>query len=76
MKYLEKYAISDEKLRQQFVDWDRAEFTVERYGEFLDSRASRLAQEANDYLIGLAMSLPESCRPNLKLAAGATNAAN
>jgi len=70
MKYLDKYAISEEKLRQQFVDWDRAEFTIDRYNDFLDARASRLASEGNDYLLALSKSLSKSCRPNLVTAAG------
>lgn len=75
MKYLDKYAISEEKLRQQFVDWNRAEFTIDRYNDFLDARASRLASEGNDYLLTLSKSLSESCRPNLATAAGGKNVA-
>jgi hypothetical protein len=70
MKYLDKYAISDEKLDEQFVKWPRADFTVEKYQEFLEARASRLADEANRYLLVLSNALPEDCRPNLKLAGG------
>ena len=65
-------AISDEKLKQQFVNWNRADFTVEKYGDFLDSRASRLADEANKFLLALSGGLPEPCRPNLKLASKAS----
>ena len=70
MKYLDKYTISEEKLQQQFVDWKREEFAVQKSHEFLDARASRLASEANDYLLTLSKGLPDSCRPNLKMAAG------
>jgi hypothetical protein len=73
MKYLDKYAISEEKLRQQFVDWTRVEFTIDKYDDFLDARACRLASEANNYLLTLSKSLPESCRPNLATAAGNKN---
>jgi hypothetical protein len=73
MKYLDKYSISEEKLRQQFVDWNRAEFTIDKYNDFLDARASRLASEGNDYLLTLSKSLSESCRPNLATAAGGKN---
>jgi hypothetical protein len=73
MKYLDKYAISEEKLRQQFVDWNRAEFTIDKYNDFLDARASRLASEGNDYLLALSKRLSESCRPNLATAAGGKN---
>ena len=66
MKYLDKYAISDEKLKQQFVQWNRGEMTIERYGAFLDARAVRLANEANEYLLGLTKYLPEAYRPDLK----------
>jgi hypothetical protein len=74
MKYLDKYAISDEKLTQQFVDWNRTDFTIDNYDDFLDARASRLASEANDYLFKLSKSLSESCRPNLKAVASGKNA--
>jgi hypothetical protein len=56
-----------DKLNQQFVEWLRADFTVEKYQEFLDTRAERLADEANRYLSVLSNNLPEDCRPNLKL---------
>jgi hypothetical protein len=75
MRYLDKYAISEEKLQQQFVDWNRAEFTIDKYNDFLDARASRLASEGNDYLLTLSKSLSESCRPNLATAAGGKNVA-
>ncbi len=70
MKYLDRYSISDEKLRQQFVDWNRAQFAVDRYGEFLNARASQLAIACNEFLLRLAKSLPESYRPNFKVAVG------
>src|SRR5437660_12565534 len=70
MKFLDIYTISEQKLQQQFVDWKREEFAVQKYHEFLDARASRLASEANDYLLTLSKGLPDSCRPNLKMAAG------
>jgi hypothetical protein len=75
MKYLDKYAISEEKLRQQFVDWNRAGFTIDQYNDFLDARASRLASEANDYLLTLSKNLSESCRPNLTIAVGGKDVA-
>jgi hypothetical protein len=73
MKYLDKYAISNDKLNQQFVKWLRADFTVEKYQEFVDTRAERLADEANRYLSVLSNNLPEDCRPNLKLLVGGNN---
>lgn len=65
MKYFDKYAISNDKLAQQFVQWKRADFTVDKYGDFVDHRASRLADEANKYLLALSTTLPESCQPKL-----------
>ena len=69
MKYLDKYSISNDKLDQQFVNWKRADFTVEKFGDFLDSRAVRLAKEANRFLLALSEDLPEECRPIIKRAA-------
>jgi hypothetical protein len=54
MDYLDRYKISDKKLEQQFVPIERNEFRVERFDEFLEKRAGRLAQEANEYLGTLA----------------------
>lgn len=73
MKYLDKYAISDEKLKQQFVEWNRGEMTVEKYGGFLDARAIRLANEGNKFLIGLSKHLPESYRTTVKASEGGNN---
>jgi len=73
MKYLDRYAISDEKLKQQFVEWNRGEMTVEKYGGFLDARAIRLANEGNKFLIGLSKYLPESYRPSVKASEGGNN---
>ena len=54
MDYLDRYKISDKKLEQQFVPIERNEFRVERFDEFLEKRAGRLAREANEYLGTLA----------------------
>lgn len=70
MKYLDKYSISNDKLNQQFVNWKRADFTVEKFTDFLDARSNKLAKEANRFLMALSESLPEDCRPSLKRAAG------
>ena len=64
MKYLDKYSITKEKLDQQFVNWNRTDFTVEQYDGFLEARASRLASEANKYLAALSSGLPELSRPS------------
>jgi hypothetical protein len=69
MKYLDKYTISNQKLNQQFVHWKREDFTVEKFADFMDSRAAKLADEANKYLLAHSKTLPETCQPNLKLAA-------
>lgn len=58
MDYLDKYEISDQKLNQQLIDPERARFTVAGFPEFLDRRASRLAEAANEYLSALAGELP------------------
>lgn len=70
MKYLEKYGISDAKLKQQFVDWKRSEFITIKYGEFLEHRAANLAEESNNFLLQLSKPLPDEFRPKLS-AAGA-----
>lgn len=64
MKYLDKYQISDAKLRQQFVEWDRTEFRVERFNDFLKARARQLAEIANEYLLQLSEGLPDPVRPS------------
>jgi hypothetical protein len=53
MDYLNRYRISDEKLQQQFIPKDRSVFRTDKYEEFLVERASRLAQEAEDYFRAL-----------------------
>ncbi len=58
MKYLDKYEISDEKLRQQFIDLDRTDCKRENYLAFLSRRAERLAEEANKYLASLSANIP------------------
>ena len=63
MKYLDKYAISDEKLKQQFVDYDRAKFTIDEYPSFIQARAKRLAEEANSYLKKISNGLPQDVQP-------------
>lgn len=63
MKYLDKYGITDEKLRQQFIDQPRSDFTVNNYPRFLEHRAKRLAEEANKFLAELSASLPQESRP-------------
>jgi hypothetical protein len=63
MRYLEKYKISDDKLRQQFIEWDRASFTIANYQAFVEKRAARLAKEANEFLVALSSRLPEECKP-------------
>ena len=68
MKYLDKYSVTNEKLAEQFIVWNRGDFKVERFDDFLVSRATRLSAEANDYLLELSKHLPEDCRPNMALA--------
>lgn len=66
MKYLDKYKIGDDKLKEQYVEWDRGSFTIPKYSEFLESRAMRIAKVANDFLFKLSDGLPEDCRPLLQ----------
>ena len=42
----------------------------DKYNDFLDARAARLASKANDYLLTLSKSMAESYRSNLMTAAG------
>ena len=62
MKYLDKYKIGTDKLGQQFIDWDRASFTIANYPAFLEKRAAALAKEANEFLLSLSPRLPEDCK--------------
>jgi hypothetical protein len=63
MKYLDKYQITDAKLRQQYIYQPRANFTVEAYPKFLASRARVLADAANKMLLQLSDGLSEGARP-------------
>lgn len=74
MKYLDKYSISNDKLDQQFVNWKRADFTIEKFGDFVETRAGRLAKEANRFLLSLSNRLPEDCRPSVKHAVATDSA--
>jgi hypothetical protein len=53
MKYLDKYQITEEKLRQQFIEMPIDQLTIENYEKFVSMRASRLAAETNDFLSDL-----------------------
>lgn len=50
MTYVEKYKISEEKLSQQFIDYDFVNTTIDEFSNWLCRRAERLASEANSYL--------------------------
>jgi len=63
MKYLDKYQITDAKLRQQFIEQSRTDFSIPGYGGFLRQRAQSLAEAANRMLVDLSEGLPGSSRP-------------
>jgi hypothetical protein len=58
MNYLDRYKISDPKLKQQLIDPNRDNFKVEYYPRFLEERARALADAANGFLDGLRADLP------------------
>ena len=53
MEYLHKYKITADKLAQQFITKDLATISVDKYPDFLKTRAQVLAAEANKYLARL-----------------------
>lgn len=70
MQYLERYKITDLKLRQQFIEWGRSDFTVELYSEFVESRSQRLADGANDFLMQLSEGIPAATLPERRASPG------
>ena len=73
MKYLDKYQITDEKLRQKFIEQPRTDFLITGYSAFLRQRAQSLAAAGNRVLLELSEGLPEISRPGLNSGAEATN---
>jgi hypothetical protein len=57
LNYVAKYAISADKLRQQFIEPDFTSTSTEQFPKWLEARADRLAQEGNDFLKELCTSL-------------------
>lgn len=53
MNYVQKYKISKEKLEQQYILEDVTQTTIAGYEKWLNQRAQRLAQAANDFLNAL-----------------------
>jgi hypothetical protein len=53
MDYLDRYKISNDKLEQQLIPTERAQFQVDNYPRFIECRAKTLAQRANSYLNSL-----------------------
>ena len=53
LDYVSKYGISDEKLRQQFIDPGFTKISINEYDEWVCLRAERLAKEANAFLNNL-----------------------
>lgn len=50
LSYVTKYSISQQKLDQQFIGRDFTKTPIEKFPEWLESRAERLAQEGNSFL--------------------------
>jgi hypothetical protein len=53
MDYIDRYKITAEKLRQQFIDEDLRTIEVDKYGEWLNHRASVLAKAGNEFIESL-----------------------
>jgi hypothetical protein len=53
MNYVTKYGISQDKLNQQFIDPDFTTIPIDKYPEWLQCRAERLAEEGNAFLADL-----------------------
>ena len=63
LKYLDKYEITNDKLRQQFIDQPRDQFSITAFDAFLKRRSAALALAANQMLLELSQGLQESVRP-------------
>jgi hypothetical protein len=57
MKYIEKYKITPRKLAQQFIDQDITAVSHPEFENWLRSRAQRLAEEGNAFLLELRATL-------------------
>lgn len=53
MSYVTKYGISTDKLGQQFIDADFTKTPIDRYPQWLESRAESLAHAGNEFLTEL-----------------------
>ena len=53
MDYVNRYAITAEKLRQQHIDGDLSKTPLREFPSWLGRRAEKLAAAANEYLSGL-----------------------
>lgn len=53
LDYIDRYAITSEKLRQQYIEDDLKAMTVRGYRDWLLARAQRLADAGNAYLAAL-----------------------
>jgi hypothetical protein len=69
LKYLEKYNITNVKLKQQFISQPREQFSISRFPTFLKERSASLARAANTMLLDLSEGLPAGCRPDAALIA-------
>ncbi|MFH0939473.1 MAG: DUF262 domain-containing protein [Planctomycetota bacterium] len=50
MNYVTKYKISADKLAQQFIDKNFTSISIEKFPQWLDDRAERLAEAGNTFL--------------------------
>jgi hypothetical protein len=53
LSYVQKYKISDAKLRQQFIDPSFVDVTYEKYSDWVSQRAENLAEQANALMLEL-----------------------
>ena len=57
MSYVTKYGISADKLAQQFIDADFTTVSIDKYPQWLERRAERLAEAGNAFLAQLSKPL-------------------
>lgn len=63
LDYLDRYKISDDKLRQQFIPIERSAFATDSYPSFLKGRSEELALKANTFLNTLSEGLDLAALP-------------
>ena len=53
MDYIDRYKITDEKLRQQLINDDLRAIDVQQYSDWLQRRAVTLAKAGNEFIESL-----------------------